>query len=118
RLADTIDRRIAYHVFVTPEGDCNGLYVTQKTPNGFAVRELRGGRSSLSFEYRIVAKPLGEDGVRLAAAPPLHKLDDDRFAAGRGVLRKLPAPLSPEERLRRTIGDRAYQKSLVTLRSR
>ncbi|MBD5656507.1 MAG: hypothetical protein IAI50_15195, partial [Candidatus Eremiobacteraeota bacterium] len=87
RLADTIDRRIAYHVFVTPEGDCNGLYVTQKTPNGFAVRELRGGHSSLSFEYRIVAKPLGEDGVRLAAAPPLPKHENDRFTAGRGALR-------------------------------
>lgn len=118
RLADAIDRRTEYYVFVTPEGDCNGLYVTQKTPTGFAVRELHGGRSSLSFEYRIVAKPLGEDGSRLAAAPPLPKHDNDGLIAGRGAKRTLPAPLSPEERLRRTIGGAAYAQSLATLRAR
>jgi len=55
-LADAIDRRDAYHVFLTPEGDNNGLFVTQKSSTSFVVRESRGGHSTLAFEYRIVAK--------------------------------------------------------------
>jgi hypothetical protein len=44
-----------YAVFLTPEGECKGLFVTAKTPTGFEVRELQGGTSSLPFRYRIVA---------------------------------------------------------------
>jgi len=55
--APRIDAAKSYHVFVTPEGDCNGLFVTGKTARGFSVRELRGGRSSLAFDYRIVGSP-------------------------------------------------------------
>jgi hypothetical protein len=117
RLADTIDRRIAYHVFVTPEGDCNGLYVTQKSATGFVVRELRGGRSSLAFEYRIVAKPLDENGKRLALAP-----QEDTHAtavpAGRETRRAIAAALSPEERLRQRIGARAYADAMAHVRQR
>jgi len=44
-----------YHVFLNAEGDCNGLFVTDKSPAGFQVRELQGGTSSIPFSYRIVA---------------------------------------------------------------
>jgi hypothetical protein len=67
-FASAINRKSGYMVFVTPEGDCRGLYVTQRTPVEFQVRELQGGRSSVAFSYRIVAKPLGATGLRLAAA--------------------------------------------------
>lgn len=53
-----------YHVFVTPLGDCGGLYVTAKTPTSFEVRELGGGSANVSFDYRIVAKRLGLEGLR------------------------------------------------------
>jgi hypothetical protein len=43
-----------YHVFVTPHGDCRGLYVRRKAANNFEVRELSGGKSNISFSYRIV----------------------------------------------------------------
>lgn len=46
----------AYQVFLTPEGDCNGLYVTAKTPSGFEVREMKGGISAVAFSYRVLAK--------------------------------------------------------------
>jgi hypothetical protein len=118
RLAQTIDPRVAYHVFVTPEGDCNGLYVTQKSPAGFAVRELRGGRASLAFEYRIVAKPVGENGVRLATAPALPKRDDDGFAKSAGSAHRLPPSLSPEQRLRERIGNAAYADAIQRLGDR
>jgi len=44
-----------YRVFVTPEGESNGLYVTQKSARGFAVVENHAGRSDVAFSWRIVA---------------------------------------------------------------
>ena len=83
-FASAIDRGAGYMVFVTPEGDTRGLYVTQKTPTGFVVRENQGGRSSVAFSYRIVAKPFGAVGTRLQRVPE----------------RKLPRlrPISPRHR--------------------
>lgn len=49
-FANTIDSRAAYMVFITPEGDNRGLYVTNKTSTGFDVRESQGGRSTLAFD--------------------------------------------------------------------
>jgi hypothetical protein len=65
RFASTMARGLSYLVFITPEGDNRGLYVTQKTPAGFAVRECQGGHSMLAFSYRIVAKPFGSHEARL-----------------------------------------------------
>ncbi len=67
-FASTIDANRSYLVFVTPEGDCHGLYVASKTPRGFVVRELMGGHNTLAFQYRIVAHPFGDSATRLAAA--------------------------------------------------
>jgi len=64
-FANTIDRHVAYLVFVTPEDDSRGLYVKNKSLAGFEVRENAGGRSSLPFQYRIVAKPFGDASPRL-----------------------------------------------------
>jgi hypothetical protein len=67
-FASTMDPQTSYVVFVTPEGDSNGLYVTAKTHAGFVVRENRGGNSSIEFSYRIVGKPAGAARVRLPFA--------------------------------------------------
>jgi hypothetical protein len=48
-----------YHVFLTPYGDCNGLYVARLTPTSFAVRESDGGNSNVEFAYRLVARRKG-----------------------------------------------------------
>jgi len=64
-FANVVDRYAAYLVFITPEGDSNGVYVVNKTSSGFDVRENCDGHSTLSFQYRIVAKPYGERGTRL-----------------------------------------------------
>ena len=45
-----------YRVFLTPLGDCNGLYVARKDKNGFLVKELRGGKSNVQFEWVVYAK--------------------------------------------------------------
>jgi hypothetical protein len=57
-----------YYVFLSPEGNCNGLYVTNKTGDGFQVKELQGGSSSITFGYRIVALRADVDAPRLAIA--------------------------------------------------
>ena len=66
RFAAATDRTAKYFVTLTPEGDCRGLYLAQRDSASFVVRELQGGRSSIAFTYRIVAKPLGNDSARLA----------------------------------------------------
>ena len=64
-FSNVIDRGSSYLVFLTPDGDCRGLFVAAKTPTGFDVAELQGGRSTLSFDYRIVARPFGDRSARL-----------------------------------------------------
>jgi hypothetical protein len=63
-FALTVNTEADYHVFLTPNGDCEGLYVTNKTATGFQVRELRGGKSNVAFDYRIAAKRRGYESVR------------------------------------------------------
>jgi hypothetical protein len=74
-FANSIDAGTTYHVFLTPGGDTRGLYVTQKSPRGFVVRESQSGRSTVSFDYRIVATSLGQTGRRMRAvdAVPLRE---------------------------------------------
>jgi hypothetical protein len=57
-----------YHVFVTPKGDCKGLFVSNETSKSFEVRELSGGQSSVQFDYRIVAHRNGYESMRLPVA--------------------------------------------------
>jgi hypothetical protein len=54
-FAKTI-RTSDYRVFLTPEGDCGGLYIKSKRGDGFEVRELQGGTSNVAFSYRIVGR--------------------------------------------------------------
>jgi hypothetical protein len=60
-----VNTGVEYHVFLTPDGDCKGLYVSAKTASGFEVRELGRGNSNIAFEYRIMAKRVGYENVRL-----------------------------------------------------
>ena len=63
-FAQTVNTQ-SYHVFLTPSGDCKGLYVSQRSAGGFEVRELGGGTSSIEFDYRIVAERKGYENVRM-----------------------------------------------------
>jgi hypothetical protein len=64
-FAGTVTADANYHVFLTPRGDSKGLYVTNATATSFEVRESSGGRSSISFDYKIVAKRRGHEAKRL-----------------------------------------------------
>jgi hypothetical protein len=61
----TVNTQVHYHVILTPMGECNGLYVARELPASFEVRELGGGKSSVGFDYRIVARRKGSENVRL-----------------------------------------------------
>jgi hypothetical protein len=98
-FASTIERNAAYIVLITAEGDSRGLYVAKKTPEVFEVRESQGGRSSISFSYRIVARALGDREARL----PLISTALGRSApraphqthSARDIIRGIGGPVPP-----------------------
>lgn len=67
-----IVRNDSYHVFLTPYGECQGLYVARRSRTAFEVREHHGGSSTLQFSYRIVAKRKDIAGPRLEKVSALH----------------------------------------------
>lgn len=50
-----VDETHPLKVFIQPEGECNGVYVTNKSSFGFTVKELNQGSSTIPFSYQIVA---------------------------------------------------------------
>jgi hypothetical protein len=74
-----------YHVFLTAEGESNGLYISARTTSTFDVREQAEGGSTLNFSYRIVARRKDVSRERLAvvelpprwSAPPYELPDDE-----------------------------------------
>jgi hypothetical protein len=54
-----------YRVFPVAQGDCKGLYVSHKSAAAFTVREVQGGTSDISFDYRVVARRKDIAGERL-----------------------------------------------------
>ena len=65
-FAQTVNTGTEYHVFLTPKGDCKGLYVSNETADSFEVHELGGGKATIAFDYRIVARRKGYETIRLA----------------------------------------------------
>jgi len=65
RFAKTISGTADYKVFLTPSGECEGLYVANRTATSFEVRELKQGTSNVSFDYRIVAHRKGLESARM-----------------------------------------------------
>ncbi|HXM60671.1 MAG TPA: hypothetical protein VN950_07415 [Terriglobales bacterium] len=64
-FAQTVNGDVDYHVFLTPNGECEGLYVTKKGAQGFEVHELHHGHSNIAFDYRIMARRKGFEKVRM-----------------------------------------------------
>src|ERR1700728_137733 len=81
----TVNTDTKYQVFLTPYGDCRGLYVTNRTANSFEVHELGGGTASLSFGYRIMGLRKQYENVRFAD----HTRD---FGGNNGMLVRAPHP--------------------------
>ncbi len=62
---DTVTSSQDYHVFLTPRGDCEGLYLASTSASGFEVRELHHGTSNIAFDYRIVVRRKGYENIRM-----------------------------------------------------
>ncbi|HEY2857447.1 MAG TPA: hypothetical protein VGJ21_03475 [Terracidiphilus sp.] len=78
--ARVVNAGMEFHVFLTPGGDCKGLYVTNKTAGGFEVHELGGGTSSIPFDYKIVAKRSGMESERLVDVTDQMKTETEGTA--------------------------------------
>jgi hypothetical protein len=93
-FSQTVNTGVDYHVFLTPNGECNGLSVRQKTAGSFEVRELAGGHSDVEFDYRIVARRKGYENIRLA--DKTKQLESPMVAGRKPVERQWPArPTTP-----------------------
>ncbi len=96
-FAQTVNGGIEYHVFLTPNGDCKGLYVTNKTADSFEVRELGGGTASIAFDYRIMARRKGYESIRLADKTEIADLLAKRRQAQRKSATQPARPSTDED---------------------
>jgi hypothetical protein len=76
-FVETVNTGVDFHVFLTPGADCQGLYVSHKTASSFEVHELGGGRGTVPFDYKIVAKRRGLEAQRLVDVTTRMKLETD-----------------------------------------
>jgi hypothetical protein len=93
-------KRGDYRVFLTPEGDCRGLYVRRKIAS-FEVRELMGGKSNIAFSYRIVGRRKDVRDRKRFPSSTSHRRclgDDAQHAHDRRSVRCLPTRASKLER--------------------
>lgn len=70
-----VDQEHPLRAFVQLEGDCAGVYVTNKTARGFDVVELNGGTSNVPFAWTVTANRADEanpDGT-------VARYSDERF---------------------------------------
>jgi len=96
----TVNTWREYMVIPVPNGECKGLYVTNKTATSFEVRELGSGTSSIRFDYRIVALRRKYEDVRFADHtndPDPRKMMERMKSATPQVptSHKSPIPLAP-----------------------
>jgi hypothetical protein len=93
-------KRGDYHVFLTPRGDCRGLYVRRQGGLSFEVRELAAGTSSAAFSYRIVGRRKDIKGHRrFAKIDTRLPLPVSRARPARPARRaKMPSPTPAELR--------------------
>jgi hypothetical protein len=105
----TVNTNLDYHVFLTPNGDCKGLYVAEKSPTSFVVRELGGGTSKIAFDYRIMAKRKGYENIRLADKTAVFHLSETPSGVRKAEARPAkmaPSPQEVRERLLKKMGVR------------
>lgn len=68
-FAETVNLGVGYHVFLTPVDGWAALYVANKTPTSFEVRDANG-KSNVAFDYRVVARRLGYENLRMEPVEP------------------------------------------------
>jgi hypothetical protein len=84
-----VDEDHPLKVIITPEGDCNGLYVTNKSAEGFDVAELGGGTSNVAFSWQIVATRASEYETREDGTTVMLSDYSERFPPAPGPLEEI-----------------------------
>jgi hypothetical protein len=98
----TINEKHPLRVFIQLEGECNGVYVTNKTPTGFDVVELNGGKSNVKFVYHVVANradDIDENGNVLS------RYADIRFGPGMPPMKPILVESKTKEAPKITLPD-------------
>jgi hypothetical protein len=72
------------HVFITPYGETEGLYVSRRTKRGFDVTERKPGKSSVRFSWRVAARPKSAKSKRFASASIVQSVNRLGSAGSRG----------------------------------
>jgi len=78
-LSKNISENKPVKVFIQLEGDCNGVYITNKSNKGFTVNELKNGKSNTKFSWQIIgnrADVKDNNGIITS------EFDDARFPLG------------------------------------
>jgi hypothetical protein len=97
-----VNEKHPLRVFVQLEGDCNGVFVTNKSDKGFEVRELMNGVSNVKFTWKVAANRADQvldDGTIL-------KFSEERFSKAIGPMqgtsrdskKEFPGVVLPEAR--------------------
>ncbi|MBC7411188.1 MAG: hypothetical protein H7331_01875 [Bacteroidia bacterium] len=76
-----VNEKHPLRVFVQLEGDCNGVFVINKTAQSFTVKELNKGTANVKFSYHVIGNRKDEkinDKV-------VSKYEDNRFAPAEGL---------------------------------
>ena len=69
-----VDNSHPLKVFIQLEGDCKGVFVTDKSTTGFTVKELQNGQSNVSFSWQLVANRKDRSESNLAGASKFQEL--------------------------------------------
>lgn len=95
----TVNDKHELRVFIQLEGDCNGVFVTNKTKTNFEVKELASGKSNVNFTYHVI----GNRADRYVDGQLISKFEDLRFPL---------APVRPKRKAGdKTIDNKDHKKS-------
>lgn len=91
-----------YDVVLTPYGDCHGVCVVERTPQGFTIQELQGGGSSVEVAYRVTAKRKDIENQRLPRVKLPEKANGRRMPKPPGLpgIPGVPEPPGPPRQFR------------------
>lgn len=95
----TVNDKHPLRVYIQLEGDCNGVFVTNKKADSFDVIELASGKSNVVFQYHIVGNRADEElengrisknaDKRFELAPKKQETKDLDFKTSSGYLKDL-----------------------------
>ncbi len=94
-----VNEKHPLRVYIQLEGDCKGVYVTNKTQNGFDVIELNNGNSNAEFSWFVNANRA--DYINPVTNELISKHEDVRF------------PPAPEPLEMKTIQDKLKKEQIA-----